>query len=155
MEIGAEKRREFTKAVVDMLSVNEHVEVVSFHSNTIDKGDWKAHVSPRLECNNGFLLSLYCCIASRVRSSLRYTQSWKRQRNVASPEEGPRIRSRKRNRHAALPVAGTHRSFADSRGQLGDSVCFLCGTLNHLFKISLHSLAKIPNEYSRKDSARL
>jgi hypothetical protein len=46
-----EKRREFTKAVADMLSVNERVEAVSFHDNTFDKDDWGAFVAPRLECN--------------------------------------------------------------------------------------------------------
>jgi hypothetical protein len=42
------KKRRFTKAVADMLSVNERVEVMH---NTFDKDDWDAFVAPRLECN--------------------------------------------------------------------------------------------------------
>jgi hypothetical protein len=45
------KRREFTKAVTDMLSVNERVQVMSFCGNTFDEEDWDAFVAPRLECN--------------------------------------------------------------------------------------------------------
>jgi hypothetical protein len=49
--IDLKKRREFTKAVADMLSVNERVEVMSFHNDTFDKDDWDAYVAPILECN--------------------------------------------------------------------------------------------------------
>jgi hypothetical protein len=45
------KRRELTKAIADMLSVNERVEAVSFHDDTFDKDDWDAFVVPRVECN--------------------------------------------------------------------------------------------------------
>jgi hypothetical protein len=45
------KRREFTKAVADMLSVNDRVEVMSFDHDIFDKYDWNAYVVPRLECN--------------------------------------------------------------------------------------------------------
>jgi hypothetical protein len=50
-DIDPQTRREFTKAVADMLSVNERVQVMSFHDNTFDKDDWEAFVVPRLECN--------------------------------------------------------------------------------------------------------
>jgi hypothetical protein len=49
-DVSAEKRREVTKAVADMPSVNDRVEVMSFHDNTFDKDDWDTFVSPRLEC---------------------------------------------------------------------------------------------------------
>jgi hypothetical protein len=49
--IDPTKRREFTKAVADMLSVNERVEAVSFHDDIFDKDHWDAYVAPRLECN--------------------------------------------------------------------------------------------------------
>jgi hypothetical protein len=45
------KRCEVTKAVADMLSVNERVQVMSFHDKTFDKVDWDTYVAPRLECN--------------------------------------------------------------------------------------------------------
>jgi hypothetical protein len=45
------KRRQFTKAVADMLSVNERVEVITFDDDTFDQDDWDTIVSPRLECN--------------------------------------------------------------------------------------------------------
>jgi hypothetical protein len=48
---NAKKKRDFTKAVADMLSVNDRVEVMSFDDDTFDKGDWDAFVVPRLECN--------------------------------------------------------------------------------------------------------
>jgi hypothetical protein len=48
-DIRLRKRRECIKAVADMLSVNDRVEVIS--DNTIDKGDWDTFVAPRLECN--------------------------------------------------------------------------------------------------------
>jgi hypothetical protein len=44
-------RREFTKAVADMLLVNERVQVMTFRDNTFNKDDWDAFVVPRLECN--------------------------------------------------------------------------------------------------------
>jgi hypothetical protein len=47
----AKEKRDFTKEVADMLSVNERVEVMSFHDQAFDKGDWDAFVAPRLECN--------------------------------------------------------------------------------------------------------
>jgi hypothetical protein len=50
-DIDLGKRREFTKAVADMLSVNERVEVVSFHDDSFDEGEWNKSVVPRLECN--------------------------------------------------------------------------------------------------------
>jgi hypothetical protein len=49
--INLKKRREFTKSVADMLSVNERVEAVSFHDNTFDTEAWDTFVSPRLKCN--------------------------------------------------------------------------------------------------------
>jgi hypothetical protein len=45
------KRREATKAVADMLSVNERIEVMSFEEHTFDRDDWNTNVAPRLECN--------------------------------------------------------------------------------------------------------
>jgi hypothetical protein len=51
MESDPEKRGEFTKAVGDMLSVNERVEVMSFDDDTFDADDWYVFVVPRLECN--------------------------------------------------------------------------------------------------------
>jgi hypothetical protein len=45
------KRREVTKAVADMLSVNERIDVMSFDDDAFDKDDWDAFVAPRLECN--------------------------------------------------------------------------------------------------------
>jgi hypothetical protein len=45
------KRREVTKAVADMLSVNKRVEVMSFDDSEFDKDDWNMNVFPRLECN--------------------------------------------------------------------------------------------------------
>jgi hypothetical protein len=45
------RRREFTKAAADMLSVNERVQVISFRANMFDEDDWDAFVAPRLECN--------------------------------------------------------------------------------------------------------
>jgi hypothetical protein len=50
-DIDLKKRREFAKAVADMLSVNDRVEVMSFHNDTFDKKDWDVFVVPRLECN--------------------------------------------------------------------------------------------------------
>jgi hypothetical protein len=50
-DIDLNKRRDFTKAVADMLTVNERVQVTSFHYQTFDKTDWDALVVPRLECN--------------------------------------------------------------------------------------------------------
>jgi hypothetical protein len=57
MHFDAKKRREFTKAVADMLSVNKRVEVMSFYDSThdpfhtLEKEDWDVFVVPRLECN--------------------------------------------------------------------------------------------------------
>jgi hypothetical protein len=51
LDIDAKKRCEVTKVVADMLSVNERIEVMSFHNDTFDKDCWDAYVSPRLECN--------------------------------------------------------------------------------------------------------
>jgi hypothetical protein len=51
LNIYPKKRRELTKTVADMLSVNDRVEVMSFPKNMLDKKDWDAYVSPRLECN--------------------------------------------------------------------------------------------------------
>jgi hypothetical protein len=45
------KRREFTEAVANMLSVNDRVEVMSFRDSTFDKDDWDAFVVRRLDCN--------------------------------------------------------------------------------------------------------
>jgi hypothetical protein len=45
------KLREATKAVADMLSINERIDVMSFDDDTFDKDDWDAFVAPRLECN--------------------------------------------------------------------------------------------------------
>jgi hypothetical protein len=45
------KRRGFTKAVADMLSVNERIEVMRLHYDAFDKDDWNMCVVPRLECN--------------------------------------------------------------------------------------------------------
>jgi hypothetical protein len=44
-------RREVTKAVADMLSVNERVEAMSYDDSTFEKYYWAvaAYVSPRLE----------------------------------------------------------------------------------------------------------
>jgi hypothetical protein len=50
-DIDLRKRREFTKAVADMLSVNERVQVMSFNDQMFDKDDWDVFVVPRLECN--------------------------------------------------------------------------------------------------------
>jgi hypothetical protein len=50
-DIDLKKRRQFTLAVADMLSVNDRVEAMSFHDKTFDKDKWDAYVSPRLECN--------------------------------------------------------------------------------------------------------
>jgi hypothetical protein len=44
-------RREFTKTVGDMLSVNERVQVMTIRDKTFDEDDWDAFVLPRLECN--------------------------------------------------------------------------------------------------------
>jgi hypothetical protein len=49
--IDLKNRRETTKAVADMLSVNDRVMAMRFHDNTFDKDNWDAYVSPRLECN--------------------------------------------------------------------------------------------------------
>jgi hypothetical protein len=51
LDIDMKERREFTKTVAEMLSVNDRVEVITFHDNTFDKDDWDAFVYPRLECN--------------------------------------------------------------------------------------------------------
>jgi hypothetical protein len=45
------KQRECTKAVADMLSVNDRVDVMSYDSNTFHKSDWDAFVAPRIDCN--------------------------------------------------------------------------------------------------------
>jgi hypothetical protein len=50
-DTNVKKRREFTKAFADMLSVNERIEMVSFYNDTFDKDDWDVFVVPRLECN--------------------------------------------------------------------------------------------------------
>jgi hypothetical protein len=47
----AMERRDFTKAVADMFSINTRVEVVRFYYDTFDKDDWDMNVAPRLECN--------------------------------------------------------------------------------------------------------
>jgi hypothetical protein len=44
-------KKRITKAVADMLSVNDRVQAVSFHNDTFDLDDWNTNVSPRLECN--------------------------------------------------------------------------------------------------------
>jgi hypothetical protein len=49
--IDLEKRREVTKAVGDMLSVNERVEAMSFDDYAFYKEDCDAFVAPRLEYN--------------------------------------------------------------------------------------------------------
>jgi hypothetical protein len=51
MEIDPDKRGECTKAVGDMLLVNERVEVMSFDDGTFHKGDWAKFVAPKLESN--------------------------------------------------------------------------------------------------------
>jgi hypothetical protein len=43
--------RKATKAVADMLSVNNQVEEMRFDDHTFDFDDWNAYVVPRLECN--------------------------------------------------------------------------------------------------------
>jgi hypothetical protein len=50
-DIDLKTRREATKAVADMLSVNNRVEEMRCDGNTFDKDDWNAYVVPRLECN--------------------------------------------------------------------------------------------------------
>jgi hypothetical protein len=45
------KRRDATKAVADMLSVNDRVELMMFDDYTFNKYDWDAYVAPRLECS--------------------------------------------------------------------------------------------------------
>jgi hypothetical protein len=45
------KRRKCTKAVADMLLVNEQIDVMSFDYALFEKDDWDAYVVPRLECN--------------------------------------------------------------------------------------------------------
>jgi hypothetical protein len=47
----AKEKRDFTKAVADMLTVNKRIEVISFHEKTFDEDDWNKNVSPRLERN--------------------------------------------------------------------------------------------------------
>jgi hypothetical protein len=47
----AKEKRDLTKAVADMLSVNDRVEVMSFDDDAFDKDDWDVFVVPRLECN--------------------------------------------------------------------------------------------------------
>jgi hypothetical protein len=47
----AKERQNSTKAVADMLSVNERIDVMSFHRPSFDKDDWNMYVVPRLECN--------------------------------------------------------------------------------------------------------
>jgi hypothetical protein len=49
MDIDPKKR--ITKAIADMLSVNERIEKMSFDDGTFYKDDWDAYVVPRLECN--------------------------------------------------------------------------------------------------------
>jgi hypothetical protein len=51
LHLGTEKQREVTKAVADMLSVNERVEEMRFKDDTLD--NWDAFISPpqRLKCN--------------------------------------------------------------------------------------------------------
>jgi hypothetical protein len=44
-------KKRITKAVADMLSVNERVEEMRFDHNLFDEVDWNTNVSPRLECN--------------------------------------------------------------------------------------------------------
>jgi hypothetical protein len=51
LQIDPKKRREVTKAVADMLSVNERVEEMRFDIGMFDIDDWNTHVSPKLECN--------------------------------------------------------------------------------------------------------
>jgi hypothetical protein len=47
----SKEKRIFTKAVADMLSVNDRVEEMRFRRDTFDKDYWGAYVVPRLECN--------------------------------------------------------------------------------------------------------
>jgi hypothetical protein len=49
--IDPKKRRDVTKAVADMLSVNERVKEMSFDDDAFDEDDWNTNVVPRLECN--------------------------------------------------------------------------------------------------------
>jgi hypothetical protein len=51
LHISLEKPLEATKAVADMLTVNERIEVMSFDDDTFDKDNWDAFVVPKLECN--------------------------------------------------------------------------------------------------------
>jgi hypothetical protein len=50
-DIEPTKWREFTKAVADMLLVNDRVEVISSNLSTLDEANWNMNVVPRLECN--------------------------------------------------------------------------------------------------------
>jgi hypothetical protein len=45
------QKHAFTKAVADMLSVNERVEVMRFRDDTFDEDDCNMNVVPKLECN--------------------------------------------------------------------------------------------------------
>jgi hypothetical protein len=47
----SKKRREVTKTVADMLSVNKRVVEMSFDHKTFIEDDWDTFVVPRLECN--------------------------------------------------------------------------------------------------------
>jgi hypothetical protein len=47
----AQEKCDSTKAVADMLSVNERVELMNFDDNTFDEEEWNTNVVPRLECN--------------------------------------------------------------------------------------------------------
>jgi hypothetical protein len=47
----AKEKRDFTKVVADMLSVNQRVEEMSFDDDTFDKYHRDAYVTPRLACN--------------------------------------------------------------------------------------------------------
>jgi hypothetical protein len=51
MQSDLQKRREFTKAVADMLSVNERIEEMDFYVDTFAEGDWMVLARTRLECN--------------------------------------------------------------------------------------------------------
>jgi hypothetical protein len=48
---GEEAKRERTRDVANMLSVNQHVEEIRFYDSTFNRPEWDSDVVPRLECN--------------------------------------------------------------------------------------------------------
>jgi hypothetical protein len=48
---SADNKRARTKSVADMLLVNKRVDKIHFYSNTFDRDDWDAFVTPRLDSN--------------------------------------------------------------------------------------------------------